>query len=163
MFKLSAARAAAVAPFLALALVDSAAAQRATDICPDLVIDEATRNAAYYPGGAPGRNRADYSHIAVILSAEVACVETRDDQIIATVSVTYAVEPGPLYRGGANVKITAALTYNGSPISDAGNAWETPLTPGKPVTITNTIAGIHVGEDDDVKDGGFVLKVGLEP
>lgn len=156
-------RAAVLAPFVGLAIAGSARADDdPTDICPAIVVDDATRNAAYYPG-EPGRNRRDYSHIAVILSATASCVETDDDQIVATVSVTYAVEAGPLYRGGANVKIKAALTKGGAPILEAGNAKETPLTQGTASTVTNTIAGLLIGEDDDVEDGGYTLTVGLEP
>ncbi len=103
-------RATALAPFLALGVSGLArAADQPTDICPAVVIDDAARNAAYYPG-EPGRNRRDYSHIAVILSAVASCVETDDDQIVATVSIPYAVESGPRYRGGAHVKLRAALT-----------------------------------------------------
>lgn len=133
-----------------------------TDICPAIVVDAGARNAAYYPP-AQTRKRADYSHIAVILSATASCVETDDDQIVATVTVTYAVEAGTLYRGGANVKIKAALTNNGAPVSEAENAKETPLTPGTPATVTNTIAGILVGEDSAVEDGAYTLTVGLVP
>ncbi len=133
-----------------------------TDICPAIVVDAGARNAAYYPP-AQTRNRRDYSHIAVILSATASCVETDDDQIVATVTVTYAVEAGTLYRGGANVKIKAALTNNGAAVSETENAKETPLTPGTPSTVTNTIAGILVGEDDAVEDGAFTLTVGLVP
>ena len=133
-----------------------------TDICPAIVVDDQARNAAYYPP-SQGRNRRDFSHIAVILSATASCVETDDDQIVATVSVTYAVEAGTLYRGGANVKIRAALTHNGAPVSEAGNARETALTPGTPATVTNTIAGLTIGEDDEVESGAFTLTVGLEP
>lgn len=133
-----------------------------TDICPAIVVDAGARNAAYYPP-AQTRKRADYSHIAVILSATASCVETDDDQIVATVTITYAVEAGTLYRGGANVKIKAALTNNGAPVSEAENAKETPLTPGTPATVTNTIAGILVGEDSAVEDGAYTLTVGLVP
>ncbi len=159
----SAVRAAALAPFFALALAGAARADDPTDICPAVVVDDATRNAAYYPGGEPGRNRRDFSHIAVILSVTASCVETDDDRIVATVSVTYAVDAGPLYRGGANVKIKAALTKGGAQILESENAKETPLTPGTPATITNTIAGIAVGADDDVEEGGYTLTVGLVP
>lgn len=156
-------RVAALAPFLALAVSGIARAEDdPTDICPAIVIDDAARNAAYYPG-EPGRNRRDYSHIAVILSAVASCVETDDDQIVATVSITYAVESGPLYRGGANVKIRAALTKGGAPVLEAQNARETPLTPGTPATLTNTITGLLVGLDDEVEEGGFILTVGLVP
>lgn len=163
MFRVFCGRIAPLAALFVLAFAGTAAAERPTDICPDLVIDDAARNAAYYPGGQPGRNRRDYSHIAVVLSATVSCVETRDDQIIATVSVTYALEPGPLYRGGANVKITAALTHAGARISESGNDWESQLNMGEPVSITNHITGIQVGRDRDVKAGGYLLTVGLEP
>ncbi|MFT3809409.1 MAG: hypothetical protein QM698_05775 [Micropepsaceae bacterium] len=163
MIKDFAVRATLVAPVLMLGVATPArAGDDPTDICPAIVVDNATRNAAYYPP-AQSRNRRDFSHIAVILSATASCVENDDDQIVATVSVTYAVEAGTLYRGGANVKIKAALTNNGAPVLEAENAKETVLTPGTPATVTNTIAGILVGEDDAVEDGGFTLTVGLVP
>ena len=155
-------RAAALAPFLTLGLAAPAAADdEPTDICPALVIDEATRNAVYYPG-EPGRNRKDYSHIAVILSAVASCVETDDEQIVASVTITYAVEPGPLYRGDAKVTITAASKLGGSAV-EAANTKEISLQMGKPATVSDTISGMIIGSADDVEARGDTLIVGLDP
>jgi len=162
MTKASLLRAAAFAPILAAALITpSRAADDPTDICPAIVIDDAARNAAYYPG-EPGRNRKDYSHIAVILSAVASCVETDNDQIVATVTVTYAVEAGPLYRGAAKVTIKVAFKKGGSS-ADAANTKETTLTKGTPATVSDTISDIMIGSADDVEEGGYTLVVGLDP
>ncbi len=162
MTKASLLRAAAFAPILAAALITpSMADDEPTDICPALVIDDATRNAAYYPG-EPGRNRRDYSHIAVILSAVASCVETDDEQIVASVTVTYAVEAGPLYRGDSKVTIKAWSKKGGSSV-EAYNTKEMPLTKGTPVTVTDTISGMIIGSAESVEEGGDTIVVGLDP
>lgn len=152
-----------MAQMAAISLTGGAsAANDPTDICPAVVIDPAARNAAYYPG-EPGRNRSDYSHIAVVLSATASCVENDDDQILATVSVTYGVEPGPLYRGGAEVTVTAALTKSGAPAGDTEVRKETSLAQGGPATVTSTITDMPIGLDDDVEAGLYTLTIGLVP
>jgi hypothetical protein len=153
-----------LAPILATAFVTPARADNdPTDICPALIIDDSARTAAYYPGGEPGRNKKDFSHIAVILSAVATCVETDDDQILATVTITYAAESGPLYRGAAEVKIKAAVARGGAPISTAQNVKSTQLPQGQHTTVSDQIADIVIGSDDDVEDGGYTLTVGLAP
>jgi hypothetical protein len=162
MTKASLLRAATFAPIFAAALITpSRADDEPTDICPAIVIDDAARNAAYYPG-EPGRNRKDYSHIAVILSAVASCVETDDEQIVATVRVTYAVEAGPLYRGAAKVTIKAWSKKGGSYV-EGYNTKETPLTKGTPVTVTDTTSGMIIGSADSVEEGGDTIVVGLDP
>lgn len=150
-------------PVVALAFAGAAqASDKPTDICPDVVIDPEARNATYYPGGEPGRNKRDYSHIAVILQASATCVEDRNDQIFATVTISYAVEAGPLYRGSATVKVKGEVVRGGAMTAQDGSSRELVIEPGTPATFSGVIERIAVGEDDDVEDGLYTIKVGLE-
>lgn len=149
--------------FAALWAAPAHAADDPTDICPAFKIAEDGKSAAYYPNGEKGRNAKDFSHIAVILTANASCVETDDDRIVATVTVTYAAESGPLYRGNATVKIKAQLAKNGAAVTEGENAREFEIPAGQHVTVTDQVMGIEVGSDDDVEAGGYTLEVSLVP
>ena len=115
------------------------------------------------PGGAPGRDKLDYAFIAVVLSAEAVCREDDNDNIVADVTITYAVEPGPLYQGVADVQLFASAT-------EAGDISDRQVTASKssrlakdsgPVTLTVTAAGLVLGDEDTVEAGGIGIAAGF--
>lgn len=140
-----------------------AAAASADEICPVVTVDPGMKQMVSYPGGEAGRRKGDYTFIAVVLGAEAVCGFDDDDNLIATVTVTYAVEAGPLYRGSADVPV-AAIVRNGGAEVIRGGARKTssPPTGGGALTVTDTISGLLVGEDDEVEDGNFSITAGFE-
>ncbi len=149
--------------FLVAAAVFGAAvsAARADDVCPGVTLDPKASKTVSYPGGEPGRRPQDYSYIAVILSADAVCTTDDDDNVIAQVNVTYAVEAGTLYRGAGEVTVEAAV--RGSATAGGGNATKkvTPPAEGGSITVTDTIANVVAGNEDAVEQGLVTIVVGF--
>ena len=101
-------RIAAVSAAFCLAGLAAPAFAGVQDICPSVKVEKEAGRLAVYPGGAPGRDKLDYAFIAVILAADAVCREDDNDNIVADVTITYAVEPGPLYQGVADVQLFAS-------------------------------------------------------
>lgn len=137
-------------------------AQAADDVCPPVSIDPAMRNMVSYPGGEPGRRKQDYSYIAAVLSADATCTTDDDDRVIADVTITYAIEAGTLYRGSADLEVTA-IVRDGPAEAGRGTSKKTsaPSADGKPMTVTDTIRGLVIGDEDAVADGNFSISAGF--
>lgn len=155
------------APIVAMAaLAGPAAAFSSSELveyCPPVSIETAAKNIAVYPGGGEGRTPSAYSHIAVIISAAAVCREDENEQLVADVTIHYAVEPGPYYTGAAEQEVSAVVTRAGSAQGEAMKARRT-VTPefgGQPQIVSETISGLPVGEEAAVENGGLDIIVGF--
>ena len=129
-------------------------------MCPAPVLDAEARNRAAYPGDEPGRAAQDYSFIAVIVSAVAVCREDEDDRLVADVTVTYAIEPGPLYRGVAENEVVAAVSGPAGEFT-RGTASRNVVHEGREArAIQDVVRGVVIGDFDTV-EAGVTLKVGF--
>ncbi len=130
--------------------------------CPAVTVEKDAGRIAVYPGGAAGPNKLDYAYIAVVLSAVAVCREDDNDAIVADVTLTYALEPGPLYQGSAQLEVFAAAVRGGEPSGGQVtkiDSW-TPAR-GTPVTVTSTATGLMLGDADGVEDGSITIAAGF--
>ncbi|MBL9011261.1 MAG: hypothetical protein JNL56_08790 [Alphaproteobacteria bacterium] len=151
---------AVLAGSLGLAALAPAAA---AEDCPPVKLDREASRLAVYPGGVPGRNRLDFDYIAVALGATAVCTLDDDDNVVADVTITYATQPGPLYRGKTVVEGFADANRDGAPVGRQKTAKAT-LNPPKDsdgVTDRIVIRGLVVGNEDNVEDGGYAIVTGL--
>lgn len=148
--------------FLVAAAALLAGSAVAQDACPAVSVDGETGRTVSYPGGEPGRRAQDYSFIAVVLSADAVCTTDDDDRVIAEVNVTYAIEAGPLYRGSAELTVQATvLSGDGQVTSGTATKKSSPSSSGGSLTVTNTISGLVVGDEDLVEEGAYTISVGF--
>ena len=141
-----------------LPLIALAPSAQAADLCPAVKVEKEAGRLASYPGGAPGRNKLDYAFIAVVLSATAVCHEDDNDNIVADITVTYALEPGPLYRGSAEVEIFASVMRDGNVVGRQVSAKKSvnPPKDGGAVTLTVTATGLVTGFQRVFIAAGFV-------
>jgi len=132
------------------------------DLCPAVGIAKDAKTIAVYPGGAPGRSAKEYAHIAVILAAAATCREDEDGNMVADVTVQYAVETGSLYRGSAETTVYADVERGG----EAGTRLTSAKTVhpdglGTQITVNDTISGLMVGDDEAVEAPDLGIVVGF--
>lgn len=131
------------------------------DLCPVVGIAKDAKTHADYPGGAPGRSAKEFNHIAVILAAAATCREDADGNMVADVTIQYAVETGSLYRGSAATEVFAGLTRGGGETGTRLTSTKTvnPDGIGAQVTVSDTISGLMIGDDDaaEAPDTGIVV------
>lgn len=146
-----------------LVVFASAAEARLQDYCPAVKVDKQAGRLAVYPGGAPARDKLDYAYIAVILSAEAVCREDENDNIVADVTFTYALEPGPLYQGSAPVQLSATATQGGEGTEREVTASKTsrPAKDAKAITLTVTATGLVLGDEATLEAGGYGIAGGF--
>jgi hypothetical protein len=148
---------------LLVAPASSFSQRELVDLCPSVGAVKDAKTHAAYPGGAPGRNAKEFSHIAVILSAAAACREDADGNMVADVTVQYALETGPLYRGSAETEIFASVTRGGTETGKRLTSTKT-VTPeglGTQITVTDTISGLMIGGDDVAEAPDLGIAVGF--
>lgn len=138
------------------------AATAAAADCPAVTVEKDAGRIAVYPGGEAGPNKLDYAYIAVVLSAVAVCREDDNDNILADVTVTYALAPGPLYQGSAQLEVFAAAMRGGSETGGQATKIDS-WTPAKdtPVTVTSTATGLVLGDSDAVDSGGVTIAAGF--
>ncbi|BCW90221.1 hypothetical protein sos41_33890 [Alphaproteobacteria bacterium SO-S41] len=146
-----------------LPLIAFAPTALADDLCPVVKVEKEAGRLAVYPGGAPGRNKLDYAYIAVVLSATAVCHEDDNDNIVADVTVTYALEPGPLYRGSADIEVFSSVMRDGNVVGRQVTAKKTSSPPkdGGAVTLSLTATGLVAGDEDTLETGGTTIAAGF--
>lgn len=132
------------------------------DYCPSVSISKEARSFASYPGGEPGRNSRDYTHIAVITGATSTCYADAQGNMVADINVSYAVEPGPLYRGVADNTLFASTSHGGRDtvrkVTGTGSTSPDPGTTGK---TTAVVRGLVIGAKG-VEDENLTIVVGFQ-
>lgn len=148
-------------------LVPSASAfssRELVDLCPSVGIEKAAKTIAVYPGGAPGRSVKEYNHIAVILAASAACREDPDGNMVADVTIYYAVEAGSLYRGAAETEVFAATTRGDTQTGTRLTSVKS-VNPGggngTQLTVSDTITGLMIGDDEAAEAPDLGIAVGF--
>jgi len=132
------------------------------DLCPSVGIAKDAKTHAVYPGGAPGRSVKEYNHIAVVLGATAVCREDADGNMVADVTVQYAVETGPLYRGSAETVIFAAVQRGGTESARLTSSKTVrPEGLGAQLTVNDTITGLLIGDDDAAEAPDLAIVVGF--
>jgi hypothetical protein len=155
----------AVLLFGSLSLVTPAAPfsqSELADLCPAVGIAKDAKTQAVYPGGAPGRSAKEYNHIAVILAAGATCREDQDGNMVADVTVQYALETGPLYRGVAETEVFVALEKGG--VETARLASTKTVNPeglGTQITVSDTVTGLMIGDDEAAEAPDLAIVVGF--
>ncbi|MFO1236105.1 MAG: hypothetical protein U1F24_03590 [Alphaproteobacteria bacterium] len=131
--------------------------------CPPVKLDPQASRLAVYPGGVPGRNRLDYDFIAVAIGASAVCTVDDDDNVIADVTITYAAQPGPLYRGKTVVEVFADAERGGAAAGRQKSARSTLNPPNDSPGVTDhiVIRGLVVGTEDEMDEGGLGIVAGI--
>lgn len=138
----------------------SFSARELVDLCPPVGIAKDAKTHAVYPGGAPGRSAKEYNHIAVILAAAATCREDADGNMVADVTVQYALETGPLYRGSAHTEIFVTVERGGTETARlTSTKTVNPEGLGTQITVSDTVTGLMIGDDDaaEAPDLGIVV------
>jgi hypothetical protein len=138
-------------------------ARELVDLCPSVGIARDAKTIAVYPGGSPGRSPKEYNHIAVIIAAAATCREDENGNMLADVTVQYALETGSLYRGAAETGIFAAVTRGNAEVGTrlTGAKTVNPEGLGTQMTVTDTIRGLMIGDDDAAEAPDIGIAVGF--